>query len=115
MLARLVILIVLLTACQARLIPCPTFETATFKQRSAHKTRTALVAKANEKTDVKIPNRANPKTKERFVRNISVEEWDCPEPGKRKYMPRSVRQNIRKNWKKINASDSLRAARLLKD
>jgi hypothetical protein len=51
---------------------------------------------------------------DKYVKNVSVEEWDCPEPGSKKYMPRHVRENIRRNYKKITsekqvvASDSVR-------
>jgi hypothetical protein len=41
---------------------------------------------------------------QKVVSNVSVEEWDCPQPGKRKYMPRQVKANIRKNFEKINAA-----------
>lgn len=35
------------------------------------------------------------------IQHIDVEEMDCPKPGEKKIMPRAVRENIRKNRKKI--------------
>jgi hypothetical protein len=32
---------------------------------------------------------------------VDVEELDCPKPGSKKTMPRAVKENIRKNKKKI--------------
>jgi hypothetical protein len=45
------------------------------------------------------------------LEHVSVEEWDCPRPGA-KNLPKSVKQNIRKNQKKVrdhyrNRADSL--------
>ncbi|HTF16423.1 MAG TPA: hypothetical protein VK658_00050 [Chryseolinea sp.] len=50
---------------------------------------------------------------EHYIKNVSMEEWDCPRPGSKKYMPKSVKDNIRKNKKKFerdlrqNQADSL--------
>ena len=110
MLTRLIILLCILTSCQRGLIPCPGGEPFNFKHRSSYKTRPVLTAEVSEQPNTKIPNERNPKPNDRFINNVSVEEWDCPKPGKRKYMPRAVKQNIRKNWKKINATDSLHSA-----
>jgi hypothetical protein len=53
----------------------------------------------------------------KVIRNVSVEEWDCPKPGTRKYMPKKVKENIKRNIKKIksdhkdeNRADSVRVA-----
>jgi hypothetical protein len=42
----------------------------------------------------------------RYTQNVSVEEWDCPQPGGKKYLPRRVKENIRRNTLKIR--DDLR-------
>jgi len=45
---------------------------------------------------------------------VDVEELDCPKPEEKKTMPRAVKENIRKNRKKVryyyeeNAPDSLK-------
>ncbi|HEY9049609.1 MAG TPA: hypothetical protein VIN08_27115 [Ohtaekwangia sp.] len=46
-------------------------------------------------------NKSNTKT----ITHVSVEEWDCPRPGVKKYMPKEVKQNIRKNMKRINSGE----------
>jgi hypothetical protein len=32
---------------------------------------------------------------------VDVEDLDCPRPGEKKVMPRAIRENIRKNRKKV--------------
>jgi len=39
------------------------------------------------------------------VKSITVEEWNCPKPGEKKVMPRSVKENIRKNLKKVKSAE----------
>jgi hypothetical protein len=34
--------------------------------------------------------------------DVTIEEWDCPQPGMRKYMPKQVQQNIAANVARIN-------------
>ncbi|HYG20936.1 MAG TPA: hypothetical protein VD816_18485 [Ohtaekwangia sp.] len=38
----------------------------------------------------------------RVVNNLSIEDWDCPKPGTRKYMPKQVQENIAANMARIN-------------
>jgi len=66
---------------------------------------------ADAKSDVHY--KSNKGAEGHAVKNISVEEWDCPRPGAKKYMPKNVRENIRRNMQKIkssekNAADSVR-------
>jgi hypothetical protein len=35
------------------------------------------------------------------IQHVDVEELDCPKPGEKKTMPRAVKENIRKNKKKV--------------
>lgn len=108
MLLRFSFFCFLLTACGPGLIPCPVVETPNFKQSTAkRKAAPAFVAKAEE--DPKSPYARTSKTHERYVSNVTLEEWDCPRPGDKKYLPRKVKQNIKRNWKKIqsNQADSL--------
>jgi hypothetical protein len=74
------------------------------KERSAYKQKQVVMARKEEPNE-KVTNWKKPK--EKIVQNVSIEEWDCPRPGKKKYMPRSVKQNIRKNERKIQSIDSL--------
>ena len=108
MLTRLILLVALLTSCQQGLIPCPVVESIPYKERAAQNPKLAM-SKSKEEPEPRDNNWKKPRDK--FTQNVSVEEWDCPRPGKKKYMPRSVKQNIRKNWKKINTPDSVHTAR----
>ena len=104
MLPRLFLLIILFTSCQRGLIPCPGVEPIKYKARYIHKPRPALLANAKEEPNEKITWK---KPKEKFVEDVTIEEWDCPKPGKKKYMPKAVKQNIRKNERLVNALDSI--------
>jgi hypothetical protein len=49
-------------------------------------------------------------TDSRYVQNVTLEEWDCPKPGEKKYKPKAVRDNIRKNMKRIKSDQKETAA-----
>jgi hypothetical protein len=113
------ILILICFACQTGRIPCPDargpkIHKVKVKNSKRFLEYTASISSQREGQDGK----STPQTKEneqRFVRNVSQDEWDCPKPGEKKYMPKSVKENIRKNMKRIrsadkrkNESDSLR-------
>ena len=96
---RVLILAVLICfGCQTGRLPCPKFKTskATYHKHYRNYSST-LTAKADEKeVETKTKKPAG-----RYVQNISVEEWDCPQPGSKKYMPRNVKDNIRRNARRI--------------
>jgi hypothetical protein len=104
--------ILICSACQGGRIPCPKIKTVKL-QKHYRPSASALTAKANqeeaenERKDVKLND-------VRFIQNVSVEEWDCPKPGSKHYMPKSVKENIKRNKKKIESdfkkqqADSLR-------
>ena len=108
----IVIVIVICTACSGGKIPCPKIKTAKL-QKHYRPSASALSARANQpenddqKKDVKIND-------VHFIQNVSMEEWDCPKPGSKHYMPKSVKENIKRNKKKIESdykkqqADSLR-------
>lgn len=110
MFRRLIILMLFLgTACQSGLLPCPRVKTAKAKKTIIHRhfleSESSLSAKAgdDEHEGTKTHNRVRNDVK--VINNVTPEEWDCPRPGKRKYMPKTVKENIRKNLEKINAGD----------
>jgi hypothetical protein len=105
--SRLVLIIVLLCfGCQTGRIPCPKFKTKSGHHKRYRNYSSALTAKAEDKDEITKASR----TQElKFVRNVSVEDWDCPQPGSKKYLPKTVRDNIRRNTKKVN-EDLRRAA-----
>jgi hypothetical protein len=108
---RLILLVLIFsTACQSGLIPCPRVKTAKFKRNHVNKPMRQYIASlsANAETDdapKNIHNKSSRSSDNMAVKNISVEEWDCPKPGAKKYMPKTVKDNIKKNFKKLN-SDS---------
>lgn len=107
---RVVALLVLLCfGCQTGYIPCPKF-----KAKSGQKRYKSYPAFYSSAQPAKVEDRADLrdiKPAERYVGSVSLEEWDCPEPGSKKYLPRSVKKNIRNNARRMNdgplaASDS---------
>jgi hypothetical protein len=119
---RLILLVLLLsTACQSGLIPCPRVKTAKIKRNYVNKPMRQYIASlsANAETEDASKNihyKSSKGTDNLPVKNITVEEWDCPRPGAKKYMPRTVKDNIKRNFKKINSdskvsSDSVNTVR----
>ena len=110
----IILIAVFLSGCQAGLIPCPKAEAIKMKRSSpgygrAQNTGSSAIANRSqaevEPVESKKPKpRVTPKD-EKFVKNVSEEEWDCPRPGSKKYLPKSVRRNIRANMKKIREDD----------
>ncbi len=108
MFIRLIILMLLLcTACERGLIPCPTLKTARAKHyRKPLINSKSLYARTND--DSKEGRIRNYKSVDvRVIKSITVEEWDCPKPGEKKVMPRSVKENIRKNLKKVKSAEKV--------
>jgi hypothetical protein len=97
----IVFVILICTACQGGLIPCPKVKTVKL-QKHYRPSASALTARANQeepenqKKDIKIND-------VHYIQNVSVEEWDCPKPGSKHYMPKSVKENIKRNKKKIES------------
>ena len=117
--SRYLILALLLIsmACQSGIIPCPKVKPVRAKRTNIFKSSGAVSANASDAAEEeKTTSRKSRGSDSKVISNVSVEEWDCPHPGNRKYMPRRVKANIRKNLEKINAvekerADSLAAAR----
>ena len=115
MFRRLIFLMLFLgTACQSGIIPCPRVKTARAKKTIIHKhfleSASSLSAKASaeehDASTAKTQHAKNSKGAEiKVIGNVTPEEWDCPRPGRRKYMPKTVKENIRKNLRKINSGD----------
>lgn len=106
----IIVILIICTSCQSGIIPCPKVKTAKL-HKSFKPSASSLTARASQEPEAETRKvKAN---EGHFIQNVSVEEWDCPKPGKKRYMPKSVKDNIRKNKKKIesdyreNATDSL--------
>ena len=117
--ARLVFLLLFFCiACQSGRIPCPDARGPRMKKTTISKRNreySATLSASKETAETKSQTGYARDQEGRFVKNVTVEEWDCPKPGEKKYMPRSVKENIRKNMKRIKSdqkkheADSLQA------
>jgi hypothetical protein len=119
---RLILLVLFLsTACQSGLIPCPRVKTAKIKRTHVNKPMRQYIESLSANADTEdvsknIHYKSSKGTGNLAVKNITVEEWDCPRPGAKKYMPKTVKDNIKRNFKKINSdskvsSDTVNAVR----
>lgn len=104
--ASLILMVAILCAsCMSGKIPCPEPKYTKAKKSTIHRrfmeSSSSLSADAESNTS---QNRV-PKNTVRTISNVSVEEWDCPKPGKKKYLPKEVKNNIRKNMEKIKSKD----------
>ena len=95
-------LLILCTACQVGKIPCPKPDTVKLHKSFRHTPSSVISARATREPLEDSPSHERP-ADTRYVKNISVEEWDCPKPGAKRYMPKSVKENIRKNKKKFES------------
>lgn len=111
----IVILLLFCTACRSGIIPCPEvkglrLKKSNFSKRSRYPEKTVAFAQVEPEitvsSDAKTLRPISKSTnKSRYVKytmqHIDVEEMDCPKPGARKTMPKTVKENIRRNKKKI--------------
>lgn len=114
MLIRVIVLfLILCTGCRSGIIPCPEVKGLRLKKSQVNKRiriHERQIAREEPEpvitvsSDAKTPQSAA-KNKYRYVKytiqHVDVEEMDCPKPGEKKNMPRAVKENIRKNRKKI--------------
>ena len=128
MLIRAIVLFLLLlcTACRSGIIPCPDVKGLRLKKSHVNKrarfpernvSREQQESVITVSSDAKTPQQTSRNSnKYRYVKytiqHVDVEELDCPKPGEKKAMPRAIKENIRKNRKKIRyyqevSSDSL--------
>jgi hypothetical protein len=103
----LFIVSLILMSCQTGRIPCPTFKTARLsKSNPGQKSYASAMARVEpEESGSNKEGKTAKISSTRFVRNVTEEEWDCPEPGNKKYLPRRVKENIRRNFEKIQQAD----------
>lgn len=113
MLIRIMVLFLLLcTACRSGIIPCPEVKGLRLKKSQATKRfrtpdrhiREEAEAVITVSSDAKTPQATSKNSnKYRYVKytiqHVDVEDLDCPRPGEK--MPRAVKDNIRKNRKKV--------------
>lgn len=98
-----------LQGCQLGLIPCPDPGVARMKRSRARQHATyheqTLQARAAREA---VRQRGVQRLREGYMTQrhtktaAQADEWDCPRPGMRKHLPRSVRQNIKRNRQKVS-------------
>jgi hypothetical protein len=103
MIFRILLLALLFSACRSGEIACPDPVTAKLRKhpknygfKTSHKDVTASSKEVVKEKPFKYPEPRNVKSA------ATIEEWDCPKPGS-KTMPKSVKENIKKNRKKFDA------------
>ena len=100
---RFIVFVVLIcTACSGGLIPCPRVKTAKLQKNYRPPSAYVYTAKANE-TEVENQKKDVRLNDIRYIQNVSMEEWDCPKPGSKHYKPKSIKENIKRNMKKIES------------
>ena len=113
MLIRAIVLfLIFCTGCRSGIIPCPEIKGQKLRKSQVSK-RPRLpektIAREEPEPVVTVSSEArtpqqNSKNRYRYVKytiqHVDVEELDCPKPGEKK-MPRAVKDNIRKNRKKV--------------
>lgn len=90
-------------SCMSGKIPCPEPKYAKVKKNNIH--RHYLESSGSLSANAETNTNKIPKNNVRTISNVSMEEWDCPKPGKKKYLPKEVKNNIRKNMEKIKSKD----------
>src|SRR5687767_11430886 len=92
------------TACQSGFIPCPESKGVRLKRSHAKQARFAERNNTVTASSKDVPNTNATNVKYRQTRpaleHVDVEEWDCPKPGS-KSMPKAVKENIKKNTRKM--------------
>ena len=103
-----VIMLFFCFSCQQGLLPCPKSKKVRAHRLFSHRSSPdAVTASATQPTKAQhFPRSGTSTVKE--IKHVDIEEWDCPKPGTRRYMPKNVKENIKRNLDKISA-DSVSA------
>ena len=116
MLIRIMVLsLVLCTGCRSGIIPCPEIKGLKLKKSHVGKrmrfndrpmtkddAEPVITVSSDAQTPQQSPRNSNKyRYVEYTIQHVDVEDLDCPKPGEKKVMPRAVRENIRKNRKKV--------------
>jgi hypothetical protein len=108
----MLVILIFCTSCQSGIIPCPVVKADKVKRSNgrrgyfAPKMMTASVKESKETTEAKT--RVRPQARP-ALEHVDVEEWDCPKPGGKRNMPKSLKENIRKNKKAFESYYKSRA------
>jgi hypothetical protein len=103
MILRIVLAILILSSCQSGRIPCPQLKGPRLaKSHPGPRTYSSLMARSEPEEPSNKEDKTAKNPQERYVNNVTEEEWDCPQPGTKRYLPRHVKENIRRNLRKMN-------------
>jgi len=107
MITRFIILIaVICSACMSGRIPCPEPKAAKLRKNYSPRRYPEYTASVTGNTMEDLHSQSkSPRDNTKSISNVSIEEWDCPKPGAKRYMPKEIKQNIRKNMRKIKHPD----------
>ena len=106
--------LIICTGCRSGIIPCPDIKGLKLKKSQVGKrvrVQDRTLAREEPEPVITVSSEASTpqqhsKNSNRYryvkytVQHVDVEEMDCPKPGEKK-MPRAVKENIRKNRKKV--------------
>jgi hypothetical protein len=110
---RMILWVLLLgTGCHSGLLPCPHAKTVRMRKTNVNKPLRQFMASMSANADNHEVQNIHNKYRSgggQSTENLTVEEWDCPRPGAKKYMPKSVRDNIKKNFKKVKTDSNSKA------
>jgi hypothetical protein len=105
MIHRLTFILLLCSACSNGLIPCPEPKGIKYRRNAGNYRkiyeRSLSASNRGQEEEGRDSRDYSSLRQTRSVKSVeTIEEWDCPKPGS-KTIPRSVRDNIRKNRKKF--------------
>jgi hypothetical protein len=117
MLIRIMVLVLLFcTGCRSGIIPCPEVKGLKLRKSQVNKKfrfperniareqpeEPVITVSSDAKTPQQNARNSNKYREVKYtIQHVDVEELDCPKPGDKKSMPRAVKENIRKNKKKV--------------
>ena len=102
MILRIMLAILILSSCQSGRIPCPQLKGPRLaKSHPGPKSYSSLMARSEPEEASNKEGKTAKISQERYVDNVTEEEWDCPQPGTKRYLPRHVKENIRRNFRKM--------------
>lgn len=97
-------------SCQTGRIPCPKQKSVKLYQSGKrYRPYTSSTFSKLEPQDYVAETGRGIRHTDKFVNNVTVEEWDCPQPGMRKYLPKKVKSNIRKNARILKREEKIAA------
>ncbi len=103
---RLLLLLIFLASCAGlNEMGCPRVKVVKLNRKPSNymKTHYRSLSASNRVTERERDNARDIKLRQRPVKTVSIEEWDCPKPGSPTPLPKAVRENIRKNRKKFDS------------